>query len=428
MESLKQKALFRLQSMEHWLRLDLTYLAKGGWWTSLSFVAGTLASLVSMVAFGNLLPREAYGTYNYLLALGASLSFLTLSGTGIGVLRAVSRGHENVVPEALKFQLKYNLIAVTTILVAGLYYGIKGNWLFASALIMLSVAYPVAEAFHIYVQVLTAQKRFDLLTKITSATALAGAVATVATLYFTRNILALIAVYTGMALLPNLISYYLTVGRIEKTEPEPEQVNEMKRTAFHITGAGIVGIVAAYIDKIILFQVAGPAVLAVYGFAIAGPERLKSLIKGWTTVTLPRLARKSLGSIRETLYWHLTLALVVGALATLCYWFVAPLLFRIFLPRYLDAVFYSQIQSLSLIVVPATIYLGSIFASQNMLRATYISSVGNQVFRIFLFLLFGWRWQIWGLIAASIIFNFASAACNLIVWELEYRRLKLKNE
>src|SRR3989344_513029 len=104
----------------------MVYLAKGGFWTTLSFIVSTLASIATMVAFGNLLPRENFGTYNYLLSLGASLSFLTLTGMGPAVMRAVARGHGNVVPTAVSFQLKFNLLAVATTLLAALYYGYKG--------------------------------------------------------------------------------------------------------------------------------------------------------------------------------------------------------------------------------------------------------------------------------------------------------------
>src|SRR3989344_3702639 len=174
MHSLKNKVFQALRGSERLFKLDMVYLAKGGFWTTLRFGLGTLTSVVSMIAFGNLLPRETYGIYNYLLALGASLSFLTFSGVGIGVMRAVARGYENVIPIALRLQLKYNLIATTTVLAVAIYYGYKGNMVFASSLALLALAYPIAEAFHIYKQILTGRKRFDTLTKVTSIIILAS--------------------------------------------------------------------------------------------------------------------------------------------------------------------------------------------------------------------------------------------------------------
>jgi O-antigen/teichoic acid export membrane protein len=428
MQSLRSMAFQILRSSERFFRLDMVYVAKGGLWTTLSFAIGTMASIVTMIAFGNLLPRETYGTYNYLLSLGASLSFLTLSGVGTGVMRAVARGHENVVPKALRFQLKYNLVAVATVMAAAIYYGYKGNLLFAGSLALLALAYPFAEAFHIYIQVLKGKKRFDELTKITSVIILVSTSATVITLLITENVLLLISMYAVMSLIPNVIAYRITARKLDRTEPEGSQVKEMERTAFHLTGAGLIGAAAQYIDKIVIFQAAGPAALAVYAFATAGPERLKGLVKSWISIAMPQLAQRSLPEIRRVMYWRIGFSLLIGITLSAAYFILAPALFRLFLPKYLDAIFYSQIQSLCLVAIPVTVYISSIFSSQNMLKATYALSIGTQISRITLFLVFGFYWQLWGLIIASLVSSVVNALYSLIVWEIEYRRLMLKNE
>ncbi|MDP2651400.1 MAG: oligosaccharide flippase family protein, partial [bacterium] len=423
MQSLREKGVRALRSSERLFKLDMVYLFKGGLWTTLSFVVGTLASLVTMVAFGNLLPREAYGTYNYLLSLGATLSFLTLSGISVAVMRAVARGHENIVPAAMRLQLKYNLIAIAMVMASATYYGYKGNTLFALSLAMLAIAYPLAQSFHIFKQILTGKKRFDTLTKITSIITLISTLATVATLFLTDNVLIIIAVYSLMSLLPNLFAYKSVSRHLDKSLPAAEQITEMRRTAFHFTGAGLIGTAAQYIDKIVLFQVAGPASLAVYGFALAGPESLKSLVKNWTSIALPRLAQSSLPEIRRVLYRRITYSMLIGGALSLVYWLLAPILFNLFLPRYTDAIIYSQILALGLIIMPAVVYIGSIFSSQNMLRANYALNIGNHILRISLYLILGWLWQIWGLIIASLLSSLINTVYGMVIWEFESRRL-----
>ncbi len=408
-------------------RLDMIYLIKGSFWTTLSFIAGTLASIVTMIAFGNLLPREAYGIYNYLLSLGASLTFLTFTGLGQAVMRSVARGYESVVPAALKIYLKCNLAAVACILIAALYYGIKGNMLFSVSLLMLAAAYPIAEAYHLYKQVLTGRRQFELLTKISSITSLVGALATLTTLYFTDRVLILIAVYTATSLIPNIIAYNFVEKKLTKGLPEEGEMNELKRTAFHFTAAGVVGVIASHIDKIVLFQAAGPVALAVYGFASAGPDKLSSLIKNWLSIALPKLTRRSLEQIEEILYLRIAFLLLTGTMLALIYFFIAPVFFKLFLPKYLDAVIYSQVLTWSLVATPVTVYLGSIFSSQNMLRATYALSLGNHFLRITLFVILGWYWQIWGLVFASIIYSLLHAIYGIIIWEIESKRLIKKN-
>lgn len=409
------------------LGLDLHYIVRNGFWTTLSFVIGTVASILTGIAFGNLLPKETYGVYTYLLSFGASLSFLTLSGTSIAVTRAVARGYENIVPVALRLQLKYNLIATAMVLSGAVYYGHKGNLVFAVSLAILAIAYPVSQAFHIHYQILTGRKRFDLLTKIGCIVTPLSLIATLGTLFLTHNILILIAVYAFISITSNIAVYLFVTRNIDKSSPDPEQVREMRRTSLHLTGAGLIGILAQYIDKIVLFHVAGPAQLAIYAFAIAGPNSLKSLLKNWIGTAIPNLAQRSLLEIRQVFYRRLAQSIFIGAVVALAYIIFSPILFQILLPQYLISVDFSRVQALSLIILPVIIYISSVFAGQNMLRATYAQSTGGQVFYILLVLLLGWRWQIWGLIAASLLSTIINAMYGIVVWEIETRRIIRKN-
>ena len=404
------------------LNFDISYLVRGSLWTGLAFLVSALGSIVTMVAFGNLLSKEAYGTYNYLLSLAASLSFLTLSGAGPAVVRAVARGFEGVAHYALKLQLKYNSLAALIVLSSAIYYGYKDNWLFGISLALLALAYPFADAFHIYKEILTGRKRFDTLAYITNVITLVGAGVTVLTLYFTGNILILILIYTAMSLVPNILIYKLVTRNI-KSESKKEELAEFRSTSLHFTGAGIIGVIASYIDRIILFQAAGPVALAGYTFALAGPDRLKSLVKNIGSIALPHLARRSLLQIHDVVYKRILILILGGLILFGAYWFIAPILFKIFLPRYLDVIFYSQIIASAVIVVPVSVYFGSIFSAQNMLRAMYIYNLLSHIVRIGLFVILGLMWQIWGLVLASVLAQGVNAILGIIIWEVEYRRL-----
>lgn len=427
MSALKNTSLSLFKRAETLLKIDVIYLIKGGFWTTLSFGIGTLGSLLTMVAFGNLLPREAYGTYSYLVSLGSSLAFLTLSGAGSAVMRAVARGAENVAPEAVRMQLKFNLLATATISAVGIYYFLKGNHIFGASLIVLAFANPVSEAFNTYKQILIGKKRFDLMTHLSSLSTAFGVAATLVTLFLTDNVLILVIVYALVALLPNFFSYRKSLSLLDTSEPKKEDLYEMRRTSYHITGAGIIGTLALYVDKIALFQVAGPASLAVYSFALAGPDRLKGLVKSWLAIALPRLAETSLSEIRKVFYKRLALIMLAGGILAGLYAIGAPYLFHIFLPKYLDSIQYSRWLVIVMIVSPASVYIGSVFASQNMLRATYVLSLGNHLLRIGLFLFCGWMWQIWGLVIAAIASAIINLIYGIVVWEIETRRLARKN-
>lgn len=423
MQSIRNKVYRAVRSSGYLLKLDTIYLLKGGFWTVLRFIIGTLASVVSMVAFGNLLSKDSYGVYSYLLSLGASLSFLTLSGTGTAAMRAVARGYENVIPAALRFQLKHNLLSVACILAAAIYYSYNDNILFAGSLAFLALAYPIAEAFHMYVPILTGQKRFDTITKLTSLSTLLSTLITITALLLTQNVLILIALYSLTSLIINVSMYKWVTRNLSKALPSEEAVREMKRTSLHVTWAGYVGAAAQHIDKIFIFQVLGPVSLAIYAFALAGPERLKGLVKSFIGIAMPQIARRSLYNIRQVMYSRIALATSMGAILALGYIILSPVLFELLLPKYLEAITYSQILALSLIAIPTSVYIGTVFASQNMLKANYAFSIGTQIIRIALLIPLGLLWELWGIIIAFVLSTALHAVYSIIVWEIEVRRL-----
>lgn len=420
---LKTKLYNLLRYSERFLNLDMIYVAKGGLWTTVSFLSGLVASIASMIAFGNLLPKESYGTYNYLLSLGASLSFLTLSGIGPVVIRLVAKGQENVLDYALRFQLKYNLLATATILVVGIYYGVKGNSLFAISLGILSLVIPMESAYHVFEHILIGRKRFDRLAIFTSFSSIASALATVVALFFTDSVLVLIIVYATLSFAPSYITYKLVTKNAPKDKPSEEEIASLRRSSFHITGAGLIGAVAQYIDKIILFQVAGPASLAIYSFAIAGPERLKGLIKNWIGIGLPRLSGRDVIEIHAVFYKRVGLSIILGSIMAVTYIVFTPILFHLLLPKYLLSIHYSQVYALGLIFSPALVYIGNIFYSQNMLRSIYITSTVNQIVRICLFALLALLWQTWGLVIAFLISQIFGVLFCILIWEKERHTL-----
>jgi O-antigen/teichoic acid export membrane protein len=423
MQTLRDRANRLLRWSERLLGLNMTYITSGSFWTALRFGVSTIVSVASFIAFGNLLPKEIYGVYSYLISLAGSLNFFVLTGAGTGVMRAFARGQETILPYAIRLQLRYNLLATATIAVAAIYYGFVGNMIFAIALGMLAVVVPLSAVYHTYEFVLMGKKRFDLIAILSSISAVFSVLITVLALFLTHNILILIGVFSFTSLVPTIWAHWYVSKDLPKGNPSAEDVSELRRTSLHLTGAGLVGSLAQYLDKIVLFHVAGAAALAVYGFALAGPDRIKGLLKNWIGIAQPNFAQRSTQEIRQTFYRRLGLATLIGASCALIYIVFSSLFFHLLLPKYLTAITYSQVYALGLIVTPITIYVGLVFNGQNMLKAIYLANITSPAFRIPVFIVCGILWQTWGLVIASLASYTWNALCSIVIWEIESRRL-----
>lgn len=65
---LKTRIHALLRSSERYFKTDMVYLAKGGSWLFSAQVLSGALSFILAIAFANLVPKEAFGTYKYVLS------------------------------------------------------------------------------------------------------------------------------------------------------------------------------------------------------------------------------------------------------------------------------------------------------------------------------------------------------------------------
>ena len=64
---MKTKMLQILRWSERYTRTDMRYLAEGGFWVTANCVLQVALGLVTTIALANLLPKEALGTFQFIL-------------------------------------------------------------------------------------------------------------------------------------------------------------------------------------------------------------------------------------------------------------------------------------------------------------------------------------------------------------------------
>ena len=94
MRNIRYKVKELLLRSEKYTKTDMLYLARGGFWLTLGQGLGIIAGLLLVIGFANLLPKEVYGNYKFILSLGGIIGAFTLTGMSIAVTQAVARGFE----------------------------------------------------------------------------------------------------------------------------------------------------------------------------------------------------------------------------------------------------------------------------------------------------------------------------------------------
>ncbi len=426
MQDIKQKLRLLLIRLQEYLHIDTLYLAKGGFWLSASFFLTSILSLVQVVIFANVLPKEAYGTYKYILALAGSFAFITWTGMNDAVTQAAAKdGSSAILSYAVKVQLKWNFLFSVVMTGLSVYYFLNHNILFAKSLFVLGLSFPLDATFNTYGAFLAGKKDFRRASLYCTVTPAIQLIALGIGALLTKDIFTLIVIYALTGFLPNLF-FYIRTMRLYK----PETVSEEQKTALihyskHLSFVHILSSIAQYVDKIVIFHYLGAIELAVYGLALAIPERIRGYVKAMASMLMPRLSEKTPEDIHETFGTRIFQGMLVGAAISAVYILLAPTFYRIFLPKYLESVFYSQVFSLTLIFALPANYIGGVFTAHKMLRPIYYSSLSANVLKILLYIILGKAFGVWGVIASLLIVYITGIIYNFYLWEKEIKKHRI---
>ena len=87
-------------------------------------------------------------------------------------------------------------------------------------------------------------------------------------------------------------AFYFFKITLNKFPPNQNHDPETISYGKHLSFTGIIGTVATYLDRLLIFHYLGAVEVAIYSIAIAPPEQIKNLFKNIPTLAMPKLAQK----------------------------------------------------------------------------------------------------------------------------------------
>lgn len=402
MERLRQKAYSLLRKSEGIFRTDMVYLARGGFWLGTGQFITTLSSFILSVAFANFLSPDEYGIYRYILSTAVILTIPALGGIDTALIQAVARGYDGSLELAKKTKFRYGLLGGFAGLALGAYYLYQANTTLGFSFLIAGVFLPFMESLSLYDSVLQGKKNFKLSSLFASGSQFISVALTLALLLFTKNIPVLIFAYFASWTLCRYTALRYTVRKMHiEGSTDPSLISYGK----HLSVMGILSTIANYIDRFLIFHFVGAAELAIYSIAIAPPEQLKALLKNVQTLALPKYSERSLESVQKQLISKLTLISAVILVVVIAYIAAAPFIYEIFFPKYINAVIYSQIFSLSLVTIGASLAVAAMQAHKTQ-EALYRFNIWTSVIQIALVAIGVMTLGLIGIILARVISRF----------------------
>ncbi len=396
----KLKTLDLITKAESYLKTDLRYITKGGFWLLLGQIASTGSALALSIAFANLTTKDFYGNYKYILSLSALLSIFTLNGIDTAIAQTIAQGKDGPFFRGLRAKISWGLIGSVFSFIAGIYYLYQSNQDLALSLFLIGIFLPLSEAFDIYNSVLQGRKLFKLLTFFNSATQIISSLIIATAILFNIKVFILIGIYFITHTTINLVCLITTLRKTTLNPTDnPDTINYGK----HLSLMQVIGIIMGEIDKVIIFHFLGAASLAIYTFTTAPVDQLKGILKNISFIAFPRFANHSQENIKNNLRPKLIRVGILTAAMVTTYVIMAPFLFKILFKQYYYYVIYSQVFALSLIGVTLSMLLYTFLESHGFKKLLYQYHIISNVISIVTLIPFTYFWGIWGAIIARII-------------------------
>jgi len=421
----KVKIYNLLRWSEQYTKTDMVYLTKGGFWLTLGQIVSLLSAFLLAVIFANLLSKETYGIYKYALSLSGVLTALTLTGMSTAVYQAVARGFEGTFKKSFWIQLRWGIIVFSTAMAGGLYYFVQKNNLLALIFIFIALTLPISTSANTYVAFLSGKKEFKKTTQYNIISILIYSGIIFITLLLTKNPLWLVLIYLISTTGTNLFFYLYSIKKFKPNKKDdPESISYGK----HLSLINVLGIAANSLDGILLFHFLGSVPLAIYSFATAPVDQIKGLFKNVPTLATPKIALQTMEKTDAIIRKRFLQLLLIGALITIIYIILIPYFFKIFFPKYLNAIPFSQLFALNIIFIPINSLLSAVSNTKfiHMPKVwLYRLNIIDQIVLIGSLLLLTPIFGIAGTIASRIILSFSITKTFFYYWR---KMLKFQKE
>src|SRR3989344_3177937 len=162
MDKLKDKIYWFLRNTQKYTGTDNVYLARGGAWLFFGEAITIGVSILSGIAFANLLDPAIYGKYRYILSLAGWLSVLSLPGIENAVNQATAKGFEGAFYAGFKTKVKWGVLGSVGALGLAAYYWIQGNFTLTIPLLISAAFLPLMQASQVYGGFLMGRRLFNI--------------------------------------------------------------------------------------------------------------------------------------------------------------------------------------------------------------------------------------------------------------------------
>lgn len=385
----------QLLLLQRLLQIDLSYVIRNGASLFITALNSIVLGVATYFLYSRYLSQEVFGVYKYALSIYALFSIVSLTGIDTALARSVARGHDGALEVAFIRKLKAGYIGSVGLVALAGWYFYRGDAVLWKSMLLMAVFAPLIYAASIYGSFLTSKKLFHEYRNIAITTSIGIFVIIGTAVVLGVTTVQLIAAYLVANML--VCVAYLRAKRFKANQRTDI---EMVRYGNHLSIVEVFGTAASQVDSLLTFHFLGAAPLAVYGIANLPVDQLRGFLKISQSLAFPKFTQYEKRHVRQ-LFWKVMLLTAGTMVCCTVYTLCIPTVIRVFVPRYVDSILYTQVLVFSLVFSVPTGFIASYFYAQAAKKEIVIYNITNSASLIVLnsvgILLFG----LWGIVAAS---------------------------
>ncbi len=383
-----------LSKLSNFLKLDLNYFLSGGLWLTLANLVTIIIGIILSAVLARVWSSEVYGQYIFLISVIGLLNALILPGMNQVLLQAISEKKDGTYLKVIAIVLKWSLLAIIPLSIIAVYFYLQSNLYLSLTFLILSLIFPIYYASSLYGPVFTGKKDFKRLSFYTFLVQLVNLGTTIIFLLsYPSFLLVIISSFLFTTLIQIYVSYVAYKSLNNKNTDQ-----ELIKLGYHISYSQSTILGADYFDRFFIPAYLGFSANAIYNFAILIPNQIHTFLKSSITLGQPKIAEHSTKNLRGVIIQKAILLELLILGLVLCYILLAPTIFKVFFPIYLDtAMPLSQLIAVGLLYFPSNLFgLGIIKLRSH--KYSYFINITYAISNIVIVLVFV---SLWGLTGAA---------------------------
>lgn len=202
------------------------------------------------------------------------------------------------------------------------------------------------------------------------------------------------------------ILYFKTRSTIQKGQV-PVDLQKDLSFGKHLTYMQVIQNLAGQLDKVILWHFSGPVAVAIFSFAQMPVGQLRDFFP-INTLALPRLSKMTKEEAKKKSLKKFFLLFLVFIPTTAGIILLAPFIYKIVFPSYIDSVKYFQLLSLGILLTPFNLLITN-FISHTNTGALYKIKTVSPIIKISLYVVLVPFYGIYGIVCATLMGHFVES-------------------